>query len=34
MVQPATLDHIVILGGRLLFWERESEKGREVMRRG
>ncbi len=24
----------VILRGRFLFWERESEKGREVMRQG
>jgi len=27
-------DHKVILRGRFLFWERESEKGREVMREG
>jgi len=25
---------IVILRGRFLFWERESERGREVMREG
>jgi len=29
VVQPATLDHIVILRGRFLLWERESE-----MRKG
>jgi hypothetical protein len=31
VVQPATLDHKVILRGRFLFWEKESEKGREVI---
>ena len=27
-------DHIVILRGRFLLWEKGIEKGREVMRRG
>ena len=33
-MQPATLGIVVILKGRFLFWERESEKGREVIREG
>jgi hypothetical protein len=31
VVQPATLGIVVSLIGRFSFWERESEKGTEVM---
>jgi hypothetical protein len=34
VVQPPTLGIVVILRGRYSFWERESEKGMEVMGRG
>ena len=34
VVQPARLGIVVILIGRHSFWERESEKGMEVMGTG